>query len=392
MNTKNKDLAINGGKPVRIERIPIHKPTIEADDVAVIQEAIKSTFVSGDGPLCREFEKELASYLGMKHVFFLTSCTAALDLAFMVKDLKKGGEVLVPNFTYTSTALGPLLNGYKVVLVDVYDYNGNIDISKIEAKINENTVAIAPVDYAGNPVEMDELMQIARKYNLYVVHDTAQSIGSKYKGLCTGVKADVCTFSFHGTKNMTTGEGGALVTNDDEIADRVRIAREKGTDKHTFITDPNKRGFYEYMSLGNSYVQSNILGGLGTTQIKKLDRLNNRRKEIAKYYLESFKDIEGVKLPTLTNGTDHNWHLFYMLIPPEHKSWAIEALIAEGVSANVHYNPLHMNSYYKDLGTDAELPNSIKFFNSYIRIPIYYLLQDAEVEDIVKAVRKVFNT
>lgn len=391
MNINDPKFAINGGTPVTSEKIPIHKPVIEQEDIDIIQDAIKSTFVSGDGPYCRLFEKELSEYLGVKHVFFLTSCTAALDLAFMVKNFPPGSEVLVPNFTYTSTALGPLLNNLKVVLVDVYDYNGNLDISKIEEKITEKTVAIIPVDYAGNPAEMDEINAIAGRHNLYVVHDTAQSIGSLYKGRKTGTLADVSTFSFHGTKNMTTGEGGAFVTNDDIIAEKVKVAREKGTDKWGFITDPAKKGFYEYMSLGNSYVQSNILGALGVTQIRKIDKLNNRRKEISNRYLKAFKDLKNVKLPTITEGADHNWHLFYMLVEPKYKNWIVDALNAEGISANIHYNPLHRNSYYSNLGTDSELPNSVKFFDSYIRIPIYYSMTDSEIETVIQSVHKILG-
>lgn len=392
MNTKKQNLAINGGAPVRKEKIPIHKPVLESDDFEIVQKAIKSTFISGDGPYCRQFENELADYLGMKYIFFLSSCTAAIDLAFMAKKFKPGSEVIVPNFTYTSTALGPILNNLKVVLVDVYDNNGNIDVNKIEEKITSKTVAIMPVDYAGNPAEMDEINNLAKNYNLYVVHDTAQSIGSSYKGKKTGTLAHVSTFSFHGTKNISTGEGGALVTNDAEIAERVKICREKGTDKWGYITDPQKKGFYEYISIGNSYVQSNILGALGVTQLRKLEKLNKRRTEIADYFFKEFAQLENVKLPTITKEAETNWHLFYLLVPAKYKSWVIDAINAEGVAAKVHYNPLHLNRYYKDLGTNEELPNSVKFFNSYLRIPIYYSLTDDEVQDIVKAIKKVLGS
>ncbi|MGC9332484.1 MAG: DegT/DnrJ/EryC1/StrS family aminotransferase, partial [Bacteroidales bacterium] len=225
INKSNPKLAINGGKPVSKEPILIHKPYLDEDDFAAVDRAMRSTFISGNGPECREFEKKLAEYLGVKHVLFTNSCTSAIDLAYRVKGFPLGSEVIVPNFTYTSTALGPILNQLKVVLCDVYADNGNIDVSKIEERITEKTVAIAPVDYAGNPAEMEPILKIARKYNLYVVHDTAQSIGSLYKGRKTGTLADVATFSFHGTKNLTTGEGGALVTNHDEIATRAIFMR-----------------------------------------------------------------------------------------------------------------------------------------------------------------------
>ncbi len=176
-------LAINGGEPVTKNPVLIHKPMITDEDIRAVTEAMQSTFVSGDGPACREFEKQMAAYLGVKHVLFLNSCTTALDLAFMIKDFPADSEVIVPNFTYTSTALGPILNNLKVVLADVRPDNGNLDVAKLESYITAKTVAICPVDYAGNPAEMDEINAIARKHGLYVVQDSAQSIGSKYKGL-----------------------------------------------------------------------------------------------------------------------------------------------------------------------------------------------------------------
>lgn len=389
MARENKNLAINGGKPVRKDFIIIHKPVIEEDDLKAITDAARTTFISGDGPACREFEKEIAKYIGVKHVFYTVSCTAALDLAFMVKDFPQSSEVIVPNFTYTSTALAPILNNLVVKLADVYSYNGNIDVSAIEKAITKKTVAICPVDYAGNPVEMDAINLITKKYGLYLVHDTAQSFGSSYKGKKTGNFADVSCFSFHGTKNMVTGEGGAIVTNDDEIAGRIKIARDKGTDKYNFISDPEKKGFYEYVSRGNSYVQSNILGALGLSQIKKIDRFILRRKEIADFYLQELNDLPNIKLPVITKDAETNWHLFYLLVPAKHRLWIIDALKAEGIACNVHYNPLHRNTYYKDLGTDEKLKNSVLFYESLIRIPIYPNLTDDEASDIVRAVKKV---
>jgi perosamine synthetase len=391
MDIRNNKLAINGGIPVTKDFIIIHKPSLEDDDISIVNEAIRSTFVSGDGPKCREFEKLLAEYSGAKHVFFTNSCTAALDLAFMVKQFPAESEVIVPNFTYTSTALAPILNNLKVVLVDVDPLTGNIDVNKIEEAITSKTVAISPVDYAGNPIDMDELNLIAKKYGLYVVHDTAQSIGSIYKGRKTGTLTDVSCFSFHGTKNITTGEGGALVTDNDDIAERVKIARDKGTDKFTFISNPEKKGFYEYVSRGNSYVQSNILGALGVSQIKKLDRLNHRREEIAEYYMSELNDIEEITLPKKEKNKIKNWHIFYLLVKPEYRLWLIDALKAEGIGSNVHYNPLHMNQYYQELGQGRDLRNSLQFYHSLVRIPIYPSLTNSETERIIEAVKKIFG-
>ncbi len=382
-------MAINGGKPVRIDKIPIHKPVIDSKDIQSVSDAIETTFVSGDGPKCREFEKMLADYLGAKYVFFTNSCTAALDLAFRVMEFPPGSEVIVPNFTYTSTALAPILNNLKVVLVDVYQQNGNIDPGEIEQAITGKTVAICPVDYAGNPAEMYKINSIAKKHRLFVVHDTAQSIGAELSGKKTGTLADVSCFSFHGTKNITTGEGGALVTDSDEIADKVLIAREKGTDKYAYTSDSQKKGYYEYVAVGHSYVQSNILGALGVSQMQKINNILSRRKEISAYYNSHFKNIGSIRTPGITENSEPNWHIYYLLVSPDLKSWTMDALNAEGIGCNVHYNPLHLNSYYQHLGFDKDLENSVHFYQSLIRIPIYPYLADNEVEDIVKAVTKV---
>lgn len=392
INLENTELAINGGVPILKEPILIHRPYMEEDDFKAVYDAAKTTFVSGDGPACREFEKLLANYLGVKHVLFVNSATSALELAFRVKNFKSGSEVIVPNFTYTSTALGALYNNLKIKLVDVYPDNGNINISKIKQAININTVAIAPVDYAGNPAEMDEINAIAKKYGLYVVHDTAQSIGTVYKGRKTGTLADVSTFSFHGTKNLTTGEGGALVTDDDEIAARVKILREKGTDKYSFLTDNKTQGYYEYVDIGMSYVQSNINGALGVSQLKKLDWMNEKRSEIADYYINELADIPDLDFLNITEDSKHNWHLFGILVPPEHKYWIMDALRAEGIMANVHYTPLHRNSYYKHLGDDIDFPDSLQFFNRLLRLPIYPSLEQEERNHIIDAVRKIFKS
>ncbi len=390
ITTDQTHLALAGGTPVADAPILILKPMITEEDVQAVTDALRSTFVSGDGPACREFEQKLQDYLGVKHALFLNSATTALDLAFMVKDFPAGGEVIVPNFTYTSTALGPILNNLKIVLADVYPDSGNLDVSKLESYITDKTVAICPVDYAGNPPEMDEINAIARKHNLYVVQDTAQSIGSKYKGQYTGNHADVSTFSFHGTKNLTTGEGGALVTNNDDIANRIKIMREKGTDKYSFLTDNQTRGYYQYVDKGSSYVQSNINGALGITQLAKLEEMNNRRTEIAEFYLQELSGIDGLDFINVREGVTPNWHLFGMLVPAEKRYWIMDALRAENVHANVHYTPLHRNKYYQHLGTDADFPGSMTFFNRLLRLPLYPSLTDEEKEKVVMAVKKVF--
>jgi len=353
-------------------------------------EAFDSTVISGDGPYCRKFEEIISDYIGVKYSLFVNSATTALELAFRVKNFPPGSEVIVPDFTYTSSALGALYNNLKVVLCDVNSDNGNIDVSKIEKLINSKTVAIVPVDYAGNPADMDEINEIAKIYNLYVVHDTAQSLGSEYKGRKTGSLADVSTFSFHGTKNVTTGEGGVITTNDDTIADKIKIMREKGTNKYSFLSDNITRGYYEYVDIGNSYVQSNILGALGISQMAKIEEINQKRNKIANFYLQELNGIEGLDFIRITDNSKTNWHIFGILVPPEYKYWILDALRAEGVYANVHYTPLHRNSYYKKYGSDNDFPGSVSFYQRLLRLPIYPDLYRNNQLIVVEAVKKIF--
>lgn len=387
----SKTLKIFGGVPVNQKKIPLYVPTIENDDIEAVKNTVASTFVSGDGPECRKFESELSEYIGTKHVFFTTSCTAALDLAFMIKNFPPGSEVIVPNFTFTSTALAPILNNLKVVLVDVDPITGNIDVNRVEESVTEKTVAIIPVDYAGYPADMDAINEIAQRHHLYVVQDSAQSIGSRYKGKKIGMFADVTCFSFHGTKNLVCGEGGAIVTENDDLAEKIKIMREKGTDKHAYLSDPLRKGYFEYVDKGNSYVQSNILGALGRSQLKKLDRLNLRRAEIARKYLDNLQDIPNLTLRPERDDYEANWHLFYILVNPEDKGFILEALDKEGIGVNIHYSPLHINSYYNRICQFDRngLKGSIIFFQRLIRIPMYPSLSDDDVDKVIYAIKKV---
>lgn len=388
----DKNLAINGGTPVTKQPIIIHKPYLDEEDFQAIDKTARSTFISGNGPDCMKFEKEFAEYLGMKHVLFTNSCTTAMDLAFKAKNFPAGSEVIVPNFTYTSTALAPLLNNLKIKLADVYGDNGNIDPGKIEELINEKTVAVMPVDYAGNPADIAEIKKIADKYNLFIVQDAAQSVGAFYKDKKIGTLSDITCFSFHGTKNLTTGEGGALVTNDDELTEKAKFIREKGTNKQSFLIDNKNRGFYEYETIGSSFVQSNILGALASTQLKKIDWITEERRRIAEFYLKELQGLPNIRFNRITEGAVTNWHIFGILVPPEHRYWIMDALRAEGVMANVHYTPLHRNKFYRGLATDEEMTGSMEYFNHLLRLPIYPSLTQEEREKVVEATRKVIGS
>jgi len=392
MSKDNKLLAINGGKPVTEKPVLLLEPYIREDDVEMVASTVRSPFVSGNGPTCRKFEKALAEYLGVKHVLFTNSATAALEMAYRIMDFPAGSEVIVPDFTYTSTALAPLYNNLKVVLADVDPLTGNIDIDKLESYITESTVAISPVDYAGNPVEMDKVEQIAKKHNLFVVHDSAQSLGSEYKGVKTGNFGDVSCLSFHATKNLITGEGGAFVTNNSDLAEKAMLVREKGTDKQRFLNNNIQRGYYEYIGVGNSYVNSDINAALGLSQLSKLDWMNQNRREIMSFYAENLKDVKGLSLPVYTENTIQNGHIYCIHVPEADKLWILDALKAENVYTNVHFSPLHSNHLYSDLGTDEDFPGAVQFFSGLLRLPLYPGLTHEALEHVITAVKKVMGS
>ncbi len=392
MGKDSKHLAINGGKPVAEKTVPLLIPYIQEDDIAAVSEAVRSTFVSGNGPTCQKFEKALAEYLGVKHVLFTNSATGALEMAFRIMGFPAGGEVIVPDFTYTSTALAPIYNNLRIVLADVDPLTGNIDIDKLESYITDSTVAISPVDYAGNPVEMDKVTRIAEKHGLYVVHDSAQSLGSEYKGVKTGNFGDASCFSFHATKNLTTGEGGAFITNDTALAEKAMLVREKGTDKQRFLNNNIQRGYYEYIGVGNSYVNSDINAALGLSQLAKLDWMNQRRREIMDFYKENLSDVEGVSLPVFTENTLQNGHIYCIHVPEADKYWILDALKAENIYTNVHFSPLHSNRLYSQLGSDETLPGATRFFEGLLRLPLYPSLTQEQLEDVVTAVKKVMGS
>jgi len=323
-------------------KIPLNMPFFGEEEAKAAADAVSSTWVCGDGPKGREFETELAKYLKVKHAFIVTSGTAALDLAVKTAGIK--GEIIVPNYTYTSTALAATLNNCKPVLVDVQLDTINIDPKLI--KVNENTKAIIPVDYAGHPCDVDEIKSIARENNLIAIQDSAQSIGSEYKDKKIGSLMDLTCFSFHPTKNITCGEGGAVTTNNDEFAEKIRIIREKGTDKQKYI-GTGKKGFQEAISIGNSYVQSDILSAIALVQLKKLDKINELRKKHAEYLNRNLQEL--VEIPKVRDYVKTNWSLYCVRVPKEKKDSFISSLNEAGVGANVHYCPLHLNKYYRIL-------------------------------------------
>ena len=383
-------LAISGGNPIREDKIPITKPDFGDEEAEAAVEVIKSGMVEGNGFKTEEFENSLAKYLNAKYVLFVNSCTSALHLSLMAANIKNG-ELLSSSYTFNSSVIVGMFTNLKPVLVDCEYETGNISLNEIKKNINKNTKTIIPVHFAGQPCDMDEINQIANENNIVVIEDAAHSIGSLYKGRKAGNLADIGCLSFHGTKNLVCGEGGALITNNDKIAEKARIMEEKGTMKYFFKKNQDKLGkTFEVVSEGLSYVQSDILAAIASEQLKKLDVMNSKRDKVAQFYNKELKGIKNIGLPMIKKDRTTNWHLYTIRVPGKNRDNIIKALNAEGISTNIHYMPLHLHSYYNNLGyRKGNFPMAEKVFESLIRLPMYSALSLADAKDVVEAVRKV---
>lgn len=388
---KKMKLAIEGGKPVRENKLPLNLPYLGEEELNAIKQAIDSTWISGDGPFTRKFEEDLAKYLKVKHAFFVNSCTSAMHLALMTNNINSG-NIAVPDFTFTSTALVGILEGVRPKLIEVDYKNGNMNPESLKKLIDKDTKAIFPVHYAGHPCDMDEINEIAKDNNSIVIEDAAHAIGSEYKGKKAGNLGDIGCFSFHSIKNITCGEGGALVTNDDKIAEHALVMREKGTNKRKFIKEgfKLKTGYYDYISKGHSFVQSDILAAVIYEQLKKLDQINDLREKHAKYLLSKLKHLNKISLPIVKDYVKTNWFIFGIKFPEEKCNWVVEALDKEGIHANIHYTPLNMTTLYKKYGyKEGDFPMAEKFYRTFIRVPMYPQLNKEDLDDIIEAIKKI---
>jgi dTDP-4-amino-4,6-dideoxygalactose transaminase len=372
-----------------MDKILIHKPYFDDDDRESILHSINTTFVSGDGPDCRMFEKHLCDYTAAKFGLFTNSATTALETIIRALDLPKDSDVIVPAFTFTSTALAPLYNNLNVKFCDVDPESGNITIESLKPYITEKTSCVIPVDYAGVPVDIDPILDFCNQMGIAVIQDCAQSIGSFYKNSHTGIKADAAVFSFHGTKNMTTGEGGAIITNNEKLFEKCKLIRDKGTNKYSFLTDNKTKGYYEYQVLGNSYVQSNINACLGISQLKKLDLMNEKRERIAIQYDLLFDQLGIKRIPKGNHTTKYNHHLYGILI--DERFELMEYLINLGINSNVHYTPMYQNSLYSNFGSEFDFPGSYSFYKKLLRIPIYPSLSEKEINYITTGILNYYG-
>lgn len=365
--------------------IPFNIPLHLQQELEYIQRAIKNHNISGDGEFTKKCHKWIEENFYTKKALLTTSCTHALEMAALLLDIQEGDEVIMPSYTFVSTANAFALRGAKIVFVDIRPDTMNIDETKIEAAINERTKVIVPVHYAGVACEMDFIMALAKEYNLFVVEDAAQGVMSTYKGRALGTIGNLGTYSFHETKNYTCGEGGALLINDDRFMERAEIIREKGTNRSRFLRGQVDK--YSWVDLGSSYLPSELNASMLVSQLENADMVNERRKKLWALYYELLKPMQEtghLQLPYIPEGCGHNAHMFYVKSANlEERTRLLSYLKDQGIHAAFHYVPLHSSQagrkYSEFIGKDSY---TTKESERLFRLPLYYSLSEQDIYEI----------
>jgi dTDP-4-amino-4,6-dideoxygalactose transaminase len=377
--------------------IPFHKPYITEDEISMVLNTLRSGWITM-GPTTVEFEKKFKEYIGSRNAISMNSCTACLHLALKAIGLKEGDEVIVPAITFTATAEVITYFNARPVFVDVDRETCNIDVSKIEEKITKRTRAIIPVHYAGQSCDMDEILDIAKKYNLFVIEDAAHAIPSWYKKRKIGTIGDMTCFSFYATKPLTTGEGGMVTTENGEWANKMKILRLHGISNDAWRRYTNEGSwYYEVVEAGYKYNITDIQAALGLAQLKKVDWMWERRKEISEKYTEAFKSLHEVITPYIKDDRDSAWHLYVLRLNLEMlkigRNQFIEELKSRGILTSVHFIPLYRHPYYKNtLSSDTkEFSASEWIYERIISLPIYPGMTSDNVQHVIEAVQDVIS-
>ena len=359
--------------------IPYGKQSIDEDDIQAVVDVLRSDFLT-TGPKVAEFEKVVADYVGAKYAVAVSNGTAALHLACLAAGLKEDDEVITTPITFAASSNCALYCGAKAVFADIDPVTYNIDLDDIRRKITDKTKVIIPVHYTGQPCEMDEIHAIAREHNLIVVEDAAHALGADYKGRMIGGISDMTTFSFHPVKHITTGEGGMITTNEAKLYEKLMLFRTHGITREPSLLWENEGGwYYEQLELGFNYRITDFQCALGISQMKKIDRFVERRREIAKRYDKSFVDLEGIVTPAQADGCNNSYHLYVIQIKNMPRKEAFDKLRAAGIDVNVHYIPVYKHPYYQKNGyQDVKCENAEKLYNKLISLPMYAALTDEE--------------
>lgn len=374
--------------------IPFNRPYMSGRELNYIKKSVASGKIGGDADYTKKCEDLLRKTFGGKQILLTGSGTQALEMASLLINLQPGDEVILPSYTFVSTANAIMLRGAKPVFVDIREDTLNIDENKIEEKIVKKTKAIFPVHYAGVGCEMDKIMQIAKKYNLLVVEDAAHAVNAKYKGKYLGTIGNLGIYSFHVTKNYTSGEGGAIVINQEEFLEKAEIIREKGTDKSKFLRGEINK--YTWRDVGSSYLISDILAAFLYAQLENLEEIKKKRKEIFDFYYKNLKSLEEngeLKLPHIPDECQSNHHIFYIILKgKKERNRLMNYLTENGIQAVFHYIPLHTSAMGKKLGyKEGGLPVTEDMSARLLRLPFYLPMKEGELDFVIENINTFFG-
>lgn len=374
--------------------ITFNVPPYTGNEIKYIEQAVKNQKICGDGVFTKQCNAWIEEKFHAQKALLTTSGTTALEMATLLCDLKEGDEVILPSYTFSSTATSVVLTGATLVFVDIRPDTMNIDETKIEAAITSKTKAIIAVHYAGVACEMDTIMDIARRHNLLVIEDAAQGVMSTYKGRALGTIGDFGCYSFHETKNYSMGEGGAIIINNPEYNERAEILREKGTNRAKFFRGQVDK--YTWVDYGSSYLPSDLNAAYLWAQLEKADEINNNRLESWNKYYSALKPLEDqklIELPVISNECEHNAHMFYVKLKNlKERTEFIKYLKENGVQSSFHYVPLHSAPAGIKFGRfDGEDQYTTIESERLTRLPMYYGLTDEDQKKVICNIYSYFG-
>ena len=379
---------------MNMDFIPYGTQWIDDDDINEVVKVLKSDWIT-TGPKIKEFEDVLCAYIGCRHCVAVNSGTSALDIAVQSLELPEGSEVITTPFTFVATSNAIIYNGLKPVFADICSDTFNIDPEDIRRKITKDTKAIIYVDYAGQPCDIKAIREIADEFDLYLIEDACHAIGAEYEGKKVGTFVDLTIFSFHPVKHITTGEGGAVITDDKRLCERLALLRSHGIDKDTQDRyGPDASWAYDMKYLGRNYRITDFQAALGMSQLKKLDRFIDKRNELALRYNELLGEVDGVTLPVVKGDVRHAWHLYTILLNESiNRDEFFKYMRSANIGVNLHYIPVYRHSYYVDnYGFDAdEFPVTEDVFKRIITLPLFPRMSEQQVEYVVTSISQAIE-
>ncbi|MDN5210985.1 dTDP-4-amino-4,6-dideoxygalactose transaminase [Fulvivirgaceae bacterium BMA12] len=374
-------------------KIPFNKPYFTGKETKYIEQAVRNGKISGDGAFTKRCHEFFENKFGFKKVLLTTSCTDALEMAAILIDIKEGDEVIIPSYTFVSSANAFVLRNARIVFADSSSNNPNLDVDQIEGLINDKTKAIVVVHYAGIANDMQKVMDLAAKYGLYVIEDAAQAIDSYYRDQPLGAIGDLAAFSFHETKNVISGEGGMIVINNEKFMDRAEIIREKGTNRSAFFRGEIDK--YGWVDIGSSFLPADVTAAILLAQLENLDKIQQRRKEIWAIYHKALTVLaeEGyIKLPVIPEYATNNGHMFYILCRSEkERQGLIQHLKKHDILAVFHYLSLHKSTFFHKIHDQRKLPMTDYYSDHLLRLPFYYELSPDDQELIIKLIYEFYS-